>query len=60
MRKVHYKVTLDIFVCENEDANVEDAIWDSDFTTTIAIDGDMDEFQVIDININSVKVSDSR
>lgn len=58
MRKVHYKVILDILVHENETADVQDAILGSDFDPLV--DGDGDEFDIMDVSIDSVEVKDSR
>lgn len=58
MRKVHYKVILDVFVNEDEDVDVQDAILCSDFDPSI--EGDGDGFDVVDISVESVEVKDSR
>jgi len=58
MRKVHYRVVLDVFVHENESADVNEAILCSDFLPEL--DGDGDNFSVIDVSIDSVEVTDSR
>lgn len=58
MRKVHYKVTLDILVHENVGADVQDAIVGGDFVPEV--DGDGDDFDIMDVSIESVKVTDSR
>lgn len=58
MRKVHYKVTLDILVHENAGADVQDAIVGGDFVPEV--DGDGDDFDIMDVSIESVKVTDSR
>lgn len=58
MRKVHYLVTLDVFVHENEDIDVEDALLSADFQPEA--DGDGDEFNVIDVSVKTVEITDSR
>lgn len=58
MRKVHYRVVLDIFVHENEDADVNNALLGAGFQPEV--DGDGDLFDIIDVNIETVKVIDSR
>lgn len=58
MRKVHYKVVLDVLVHENEEADVKEDLLCADFQPEL--DGDGDEFDVMDVNIESVKVADSR
>lgn len=57
MRKVHYKVVLDVFVHENKGADVNDALLCADFQPEL--DGDGDEFDVMDVSIESVEVDDS-
>lgn len=58
MRKVHYKVVLDVFVHENEDSDVKDALLGADFDPEV--DGDGDFFDIMDVSVETVKVTDSR
>lgn len=58
MCKVHYKVVLDVFVHENKDADVNEALLCADFQPEL--DGDGDDFDVMDVNIESVEIIDSR
>lgn len=61
MRKVHYKVVLDIFTFENDDANgveiLEDARFWPEFDPLAEVDFDLD---VQDVTIESIEVTDSR
>lgn len=57
MRKVHYKVVLDVLVHENEDVDMNDALLGGDFDPEI--DGDGDEFDVMDVSVETVEVADS-
>lgn len=60
MRKTHYKVILDVFVHEDEVANIGDRLRKSEFI----VDPDQDALDevgdVIDITVKSVEVTDSR
>ena len=60
MRKVHYKVVLDVFVHEDDGANVGDRLRESGFI----VDPDQDALNevgdVIDVIVESVEVTDSR
>ncbi len=58
MKKVHYKVVLDIFVHQDEDADVNEALLCADFQPESDEDGD--SFNIIDANVESVEVTDSR
>lgn len=58
MRNVHYKVILDVFVRENKGAEVNEALLCADFDPEV--DGDGDDFDVVDVEIESVEVVDSR
>ena len=60
MRKVHYEVVLDVFICEEEVANVVDRLSESVFG--ILPGGDcLDEVaDVQDVTVKSVKCTDSR
>lgn len=58
MRKVHYKVVLDVFVHEKEGADVNDALLGAGFEPEV--DGDGDLFDVIDVSVETVEVTDSR
>ncbi len=58
MRKVHYKVVLDVFICEDDEANVADRLRESTFTIYYnALD---DVADIHDISVESVEVTDSR
>lgn len=58
MRKVHYKVILDVFVYEDENADVNDALLGADFDPEVK--GDGDKFDITDVSVESVEVADSR
>ncbi|KKN91238.1 hypothetical protein LCGC14_0221060 [marine sediment metagenome] len=58
MRKVYYKVVLNVFILEDDEANVADRLRES----TFALDYNaLDEVaDVHDISVESVEVTDSR
>ena len=58
MRKVHYRVVLDVFVHEDEGADGEESLRCGDFWPNI--DGDGDDIDVMDIRVETVEVTDSR
>ncbi len=58
MRKVHYKVVLDILVHENEGVDVQDSLLGANFEPEV--DGEGDVFDIIDISVETVEVTDSR
>ena len=60
MRKVHYKVVLDVFVHSDEDANVGSRLSESSFIIDPE-DNALDEVADIhDITVEDVEVIDSR
>jgi len=56
MRKVHYKVVLDVLIHEDEEADGMDALIGAEFSPEI----DEDDLDVMDVTIKSVDVTDSR
>lgn len=58
MRKVHYKVILDVFTHEedDEDTNGVEALETADFWPTV----DNEDVDVQDVTIEDVRVTDSR
>lgn len=60
MRKVHYKVVLDIFIHEDEDVDVRDALLGAYFQPEVDGEGDMFMFDIIDVSVETVEVTDSR
>ena len=60
MRKVHYRVVLDVLIHEDEGVNVMDRLSESTFG--LMPDGDaLDEVaDVIDISVEDVQCTDSR
>lgn len=64
MRKVHYKIVLDVFVYEDEDANVGDTLteaffWPKDPNEFNENVSDA-TFDIQDVIVESVEVTDSR
>lgn len=56
MRKIHYRVVLDVLLHEDEEADGIDALEGADFFPEC----DEDSLDVIDVRIISVGVTDSR
>jgi len=56
MRKVHYKVVLDVLVHEDEEADGNEALMCADFFPNV----DGDDLDVMDVEIESVEATDSR
>jgi len=56
MRKVHYKVTLDVLVHEDEEADGNETLMCADFFPNV----DGDDLDVMDVEIESVEATDSR
>lgn len=56
MRKVHYKVILDVFVIENDNIEVVELLEDADYD----INAEEDGFDIHDVSVESVEAIDSR
>ncbi|KKN99005.1 hypothetical protein LCGC14_0142500 [marine sediment metagenome] len=56
MRKVHYRVVLDVLLHEDEEANGTYALEGADFFPEM----DADDLDIIDVRVKSVGVTDSR
>lgn len=58
MRKVHYRVVLDVFTTEDNNANGVEKLEDMDFWPSN--DGKRNEIDIQDVTVESVEVTDSR
>lgn len=56
MRKVHYRVVLDVFVHEEEEIDGNESLMHADFWPTL----DEENIDVMDVTVETVGVSDSR